>query len=142
MFERPARKTSFEDFARVLHEKGEILASRIEKGSGTESQHRVLTHIIGIERWAQSRVAVALGQPFKQEEYTNYRPARTTEWSDLLPLFRATRAESVALAEQLAAQNVPTNLKVKHNQYGDLSVRAWLQYMVGHADFESKRIAR
>lgn len=142
MFERPARKNSYQDFARILREKGAVIESRIAKGDGSGKQHGTLTHVIGIEKWAQSRARVALGEPFKQEEYTVYRPAKETAWADLLPIFRETRADSVALAEQLAAQNVPTDTKVKHNQFGDFSVRAWLQYIVGHADFETKRIAR
>ncbi len=142
MFERPARNRSYQDFIRILRDKGAAVEARIAKGNGDEKQHKVLTHLIGIEKWAQSRVRVALGEPFKQEEYNVYRPAQATAWADLLPLFHATRAESISLAEQLAAQNVPTNHKVKHNQFGDFSVRAWLQYIAGHADFESKRIAR
>lgn len=142
MFERPARKKSYQDYVGELREKGGVIESRIAKGDGSGKQHSTLTHIIGIEKWAQSRLRVALGEPFKQEEYTNYRPAKETAWEDLLPIFRETRADSIALAEQLAAQNVPTNTKVKHNQFGDFTTRAWLQYLVGHGDFESKRIAK
>lgn len=141
MFERPARKHDYADFARVLQEKGEAVESRIVDGDGGEKHHRVVTHIIGIEKWAQSRLRVALGEPYKQEEYDVYRPAKDKAWDELLPLFRSTRADSVALAERLAAKNVSKKVKVQHNQFGDFSVGAWLQYIAGHADFESKRIA-
>ncbi len=142
MFERPARKHNYQEFARLLDEKGKVIESRIEKGDGSGKQHSTLTHVIGIEKWAQSRIRVALGDAYKQEEYMVYRPAKETAWADLLPIFRETRAESVALAKQLAAKNVPIDTKVQHNQFDDFSTRAWLQYIMGHADFESKRIAR
>ena len=143
MFERPARKLDYGDFARILREKGGAVEARIEKGNGEGKQHSALTHVIGIEKWAQSRVRAGLGEPLNMdEEYTVYRPAKGTDWSDLLPIFRETRAESVALAEELSAENVPPEKTVPHNQFGDMTMRGWLQYIIGHADFESKRIAR
>ena len=142
MFERPARKMSYDDYATALKKNGDAVANRIENGANADKAHSVATHFIGIEKWAQSRLRVALGEPFKADEYDAYRPAKELDYAELLPIFRETRAESIALAQQLAAQNVPTSTRVKHNQFGDFSTRAWLHYIMSHGDFESKRLEK
>lgn len=142
MFERPARKNQYEDYARLLSEKGKLVEERIALARGIEKQHRVLTHLIGIEKWAQRRVRVALGEPFLEDEYDLYRPPFETTWGDLLLIFHDTRAETIGLVERLSAENVPYETYVAHNQFGDLSVRGWLQYMLSHADIESKRLTK
>jgi hypothetical protein len=83
---------------------------------------------------------VALGEPFVQDEYNGYRPPRETGWEALKAQFEATRAETVALARALAAQPGAEAKRVRHNDYGDLSVGGWLNFLRRHAEFESRKL--
>ena len=96
----------------------------------------MLSHIIGIERWGQSRLRVFLGEPFTQDEYNGYRPARDVPWDELVGQFSATRSETIALARALDEALIAPDKTVLHNQLGPLSARAWLRYLQTHASRE------
>jgi hypothetical protein len=98
-----------------------------------------LSHVVGIERWGQRRLQVALGEPLLMDEYDNYRPARDLDWQGLQAEFQATRRETIALAQRLEQAGAEAT-RVNHNSFGDLSVRGWLYYLGRHADLESRRI--
>ncbi|MEM6530505.1 MAG: DinB family protein [Chloroflexota bacterium] len=130
-FDLPARNTSLEKFRADLKREGDKLAARFQSAGDTPRNHRSLAHIIGIEKWGQQRLKVALGEPFIEEEYDDYRPAQNTPWPELADIFQQTRAETIALTERLEQQ--PYDGKIKHNSFGDLSVGGWLKYLNGHA---------
>jgi hypothetical protein len=137
--ELPSRRTSYDSLANALHTSGEKLSARWDAKADSPRARAVVSHIIGIERWAQRRLRVALGESFRDEEYDGYRPSRDTSWSDLKAQFRETRAESVALARQLAAQPEYAG-KIHHNDWGALTPRGWLRYMLMHADAEAYKV--
>ncbi len=140
LLERPARKYDYAGWAQQLTDSGQAIAANLNNSAETDKNRQLLRHIIGIEIWAQHRLRVALGEPFKQEEYTAYAPDQSASWDDLRAQFVAVRADSVALAEELAEQNVPLTTTVMHNQMGNLTVRGWLRYIYFHASFELRRI--
>lgn len=101
---------------------------------------RVLSHIIGIERWGQRRLSVGLGEPCIEEEYNDYRPARETSWSDPKQLFVKTRANTLELRKTIENSRVDTAQTVRHNQQGDFTLRDWMRYLESHASIEAKKI--
>lgn len=140
VLEWQGRKYDYAGWATAMEKDGVRLDQVFATAADSDKNRRILSHIVGIERWAQSRLRVTLGEPFKQEEYTVYRPSKDTSWETLKQQFSAGRAESIELAQQLIANNVPLTKKVMHNQMGDLSPRAWLRYIFMHSKFEGYRI--
>ena len=138
--ERPGSKHDYAGWARQLEQAGADGQAKFSNSADSEKNRKVLSHIIGIERWAQARLRVALGAPFVDEEYEVYRPGKETTWDELQQQFVNTRAESVTLAEELASKQIPTTTTIKHNQFGDATTRGWLRYIFMHANFESKAI--
>jgi hypothetical protein len=119
---------------------GESISHRLDKYPDSQRNRQVLSHIIGIEQWGQSRLRVGLDEPFKAEEYDNYRPPRNRSWEQLKAEFRIARKKTVALAEALDNNQVDQFLTVQHNQYGLLTLGGWLRYLDMHANLEVKRI--
>lgn len=141
ILERPAAKMDLHEFANTLATSGsEIEARAIAAKDATKAQI-ILRHITGIERWGQNRLRVFLGQPLTLDEYNSYRPANTLTTEQQLAEFRTTRAETVALIQQLAAATIAKDARVRHNQFGPISLRGWLRYLEFHARQESKKIA-
>lgn len=138
MVERPGRKLPLAAWAQKLAESGEAINKRIATAQTTQGA-ATLRHITGIERWGQRRLQVALGEPFVQDEYDNYQPANA-DIATLREEFRATRQATVALAQKLAVAGIGDQVKIRHNQFGPVTVRGWLSYLHTHADWESKRI--
>lgn len=140
IWERPARKLSLGDHARVLHDSGAELQARLAETPDSDRNRQVLNHIVGIERWSQSRLRVALGEPYQRDEYDDYRPKRDATWDELRAQFATTRAQTVVLAGELQQGGVDSDTTVPHNSYGPLTVRGWLRYINTHCVLESKRI--
>lgn len=140
LLEKPTRGKSYTELSQQLEETGQRIEARLSGKRYSEFNHRVLTHIIGIERWGQSRLRVFLGNPFVQDEYNGYRPARDVPWDELVGQFTTTRSETVALACSLNDASVAPDAKVLHNQYGPLSARAWLRYLETHASREIMQV--
>ena len=140
MLERPAKKWTMSAWGEKLTASGEEISQKLDKVPDSDPNRKVLSHIIGIEQWGQSRLRVGLGEPFKQEEYDAYRPSKTRSWEQLKTEFRIARRKTVALAEELDKNQVDQFERVKHNQYGQISLGAWLRYLELHARLESKRI--
>lgn len=140
LLERPGRKWTMAAWGEKLAANGESLSHRLDKYSDSERNRQVLSHVIGIEQWGQSRLRVGLGEPFKEEEYGSYRPSRSRSWEQLKAEFRMTRKRTVALAEALDDNQVDQLTLVKHNQYGPLTLGAWLRYLDMHANLETKQI--
>ena len=140
MIEGPAKKHTIPELASVLDASGTILAGRLSGVTNSANNIKVLRHIIGIERWGQSRLRVALGGPVLSDEYDNYQPAPDTDWSILISEFQTTRRETVAISRALETASVTNATQIPHNQFGDLSLRGWLHYLNFHANQEAKRI--
>jgi hypothetical protein len=138
LFERQARNKTGIELAEDLERSGRELAARFQSAAETERNHRVVTHIIGIEKWSQLRAQVAQGAPFRDEEYTVQRPPQNTSWADLRTMFEQTRRESVALARSLSSTQLAQ--KVRHNMYGEISTAAWMRYIYIHGNLESRRL--
>lgn len=136
VLERPGQDKDYTEHARLLEEAGRTVLNRLESKEHSDFNHRVLTHIIGIEKWGQSRLRVFLGAPLKDEEYLVYRPARDVPWAELVERFRATRVETLSIVGELQQARIGPDDKVRHNQYGPLSAKAWLAYLRTHASRE------
>jgi hypothetical protein len=139
MVERPGRKLPLAGWAQKLAESGEAINKRVATAQ-TPQGAATLRHITGIERWGQRRLQVALGEPFVLDEYDGYQPAADADLATLREAFRTTRQATVELAQKLAAAGVSDEVKIRHNQFGPVTVRGWLSYLTTHANFESKRI--
>lgn len=139
MVERPGRKLPLAAWAQKLAESGDAINKRVADNQ-TPQAAATLRHITGIERWGQRRLQVALGEPLLLDEYDHYQPPATADLATLREEFRTTRQATVALAQKLAAAGISDQVKIRHNQFGPITVRGWLSYLTTHANFESKRI--
>ncbi|RJF71477.1 DinB family protein [Deinococcus cavernae] len=141
VLERPAGRSSFTDLGQNLERGGVHLAQRAEKASDTPENREVLMHIIGIERWGQNRIRVALKQrPFEKDDYHAYRPPAGTSLPQLRNLLSQTRSGTVDLARQLHKSPPDDDFVVEHNGLGPLTAKGWLRYLTQHADLESRKL--
>lgn len=141
LLEGPAARLSFADLAQKLERGGLVLAGRAARAADTDANRAVLTHIIGIERWGQNRLRVALGQrPPLHDEHHPYKPGAGATLRELQDLLSQTRAQTTDLARQLHAAPPAEGTVVEHNGLGPLTARAWLRYLTQHADIESRRL--
>lgn len=141
VLEKPAGRSSFTDLGQGLERGGLYLTQRAEKAADTPENREVLTHIIGIERWGQNRILVALGQKeFVRDEYRSYRPPEGTSLPQLRNLLSQTRSRTVDLARQLHHSPPDDDFVVEHNGLGPLTAKGWLRYLTQHADLESRRL--
>ncbi len=140
LLERPVSDKSVTDMTNDLAQSGSKVQERITQTRQTQANHNVITHIIGIERWAQERLKAAQtpAEAPPRDEYDPYRPAKDTPWDELPVLFADTRDMTIQLVQQL--DQTAFERDVPHNQLGALSVRAWIQYLRVHADLESRKI--
>jgi hypothetical protein len=133
--------TSGKDIATLtleLAEAGDKLRASLDARADNEHNRRILSHMIGIERWGRRRLLVALGEPLFMDEYDGYRPRRETSWEELKEMFTASRRDTVNVAHQLA--NVDPNLRLPHNQFGEFTLADWLFYLRIHADAETQKM--
>jgi len=140
--EMPAARKSLSDLQQDLEHGRNVILERAT-GAGDNDYHRkVLNHIIGIERWGQSRLKVFLGEPFIHDEYDGYRPPKETSYIDLQRQFDETRQGTLHLAVELATTPVDPSRRSMHNMFGPLTPRGWLYYLYFHANAESMRRLR
>ena len=140
LLEAPGTKLTLEELASTLQKSGERIERRIAKAAGTSVNRAVVSHIIGIERWGQERLLVLAGQPYVRDEYNRYAPSPALPWDSLRESFAKTRRGTVALVNILKLAGVSPTGTVPHNEFGDLTLRAWLRYLNGHADLESLKL--
>jgi hypothetical protein len=138
--ERPAMQRSTASWAETLAASGAKLKTRMSASADTPTNRRQLRHIIGLERWGQRRMRVALGEPFTNDEMDGYQPPVDLSLPELIDVFLNTRDETVHLARRCAADPRAESVLVKHNQLGPLSIRGWLRYLDLHATFEAHRL--
>jgi len=140
VLERPTRAKRYAELADDLYVAGERLGLRLQRTRPGAAASGVMRHIIGIERWGQSRLRVAFGEPFVRDAHQPYKPPREATWEELTQDFHDTRAETVAIARGLSSDPPPPDWRVEHNALGPLSARAWLRYLQLHADLESRKL--
>jgi hypothetical protein len=138
LLERPVRDKTLPEFRKELEETGQNIQRQLGTADETQKNRDALRHIICIERWSQQRVKAALGEPFVMDESDGYLPAAEITWDQLQGAFRETRQETLALVRKLDEANVGRDLRVRHNQWGNLTVYGWLNYMNGHANRDAK----
>ena len=103
--ERPARRAGAGALARQLEAALPSLEARARAGLADPRAHDVLRHVIGLERWGQRRLRVALGDlAFERDEHHPYKPAADAAPEELIADLRETRAETVALARRVAEE--------------------------------------
>lgn len=138
--EWPVWGKSLDAMAGQLERGLEPILDRFQRGGDSEQNRRVLSHIIGIERWGQNRLRMFLGNPLVMDEYNGYRPSRETSGAELVEMMKSTRAETVALARQIGGQGASTVKTMPHNQFGPLTPRGWMFYLYFHARAESRKM--
>lgn len=142
MLDAIIRGQTLPSLTQALRQSNTSLQNSLAQRPDTTWNRRILSHIIGIEKWGQHRLHVALGQPLVMDEYDTHRPSKATDWNTLKQQLAATRQETIHLAEQLAQPHVNQSMVIPHNQFGDLSLRGWLYYLRVHADAEIQKMQR
>ncbi|RIH83113.1 hypothetical protein Mlute_02289 [Meiothermus luteus] len=137
LIEKPAWELSLDQHKEALVRSVEPVEQRIQKARSSQAEE-IVRHIIGIERWGQRRLQVALGKPLVMDEHHEYKPPAGLDKAHLLYEFRKTRIQTIELAERLKGTIEPTY--VPHNALGPLSTRGWLYYLNLHAQWESRRL--
>jgi hypothetical protein len=138
VIERPARRQGLNKLVQNLRDSGEALQRDLERIEDNDTNRDQLRHVIAIEKWGQRRLSVVLGDPFIKDENHTYKPSQETSWETLKDIFVATRAKTLSLAEELKIMD--ERQTIPHNQFGPLSVFAWLRYLETHARLEGKRL--
>lgn len=134
------RGRSIEDLARRLEVSREPVEARVFGAADTPANREAINHLLGIERWGQRRLRVALGAPFERDSYRGYRLPDDASLAELQAAFRDTRSATVALARELQRAGADPGRTVPHNDLGDLTLVEWLAYLDGHAARERFRI--
>lgn len=135
--EWPASQRRLNDLREAFINTIEPVEARIRKAQSPEAE-QIIRHIIGMERWGQNRLRVALGNPLVMDEHHAYKPPQGLSKDHLLVEFRKTRLQTLELIEQLKGTIDPQY--IPHNAMGPLSTRGWLYYLCLHADWESRRL--
>jgi hypothetical protein len=138
--ELSGQKLKLAEWPDELEKSGEVVNGRFQASTGTNKHHSTGRHIIGIERWGQSRLRVFLGEKLVMDEYDGHQPATDLDMAALADAFTETRQATVALAAQLHEASLSETKTVPHNDMGDLTVRGWLAYLNTHASRESGRL--
>lgn len=140
MIERPAYWRSLDELLSALETSADKLHESLSKAKGSDKDKATLRHVIGMERWGQRRLRVALGEENPNDEHHAYKPDANSTWEELLQAFQSARQETLDLGYSLAAKEVDLNQGIAHNQFGDMSVKAWLRYLHLHAWAEARHI--
>ena len=135
LLKRPIAGLEFIDVLEQCREMGHQLAQALPEKADSEQNARILSHIIGIEKWGQNRLQVALGKPLVADDYLAYRPDRAITFPELCEQFPTVRSTTIALGQKIL-ENGATAHKVPHNQFGDLDCKSWIRYLTIHADRE------
>ena len=135
--ERSSRGRSYEDLTGQLQSTEASVLNKLKSGADTEKNRDRANHVIGLERWGQRRLSVALGEPLVTDEYDGCRPGNDQPLPALALAFDATRSETLGLVRRLQEAGGSPETTVPHNDLGPLSVRGWLFYLNSHAARES-----
>jgi hypothetical protein len=138
MAERHARGRDLGQLATELAAAGRAMNERLAGLPDTPAHRAALAHWIGIERWGQRRLRVALGEPLLDDGHHPYKPDESAGVEALGRAFAAARTDTVALARRLRDAGIEPSTTVRHNDLGDLTVLGWLAYLLQHPEQESR----
>ena len=138
MAEGGARGKGLEQLSAELEASGVAMDARLARATDTPGHRDAIAHWVGIERWGQRRLRVALGEPFVEDGHHPYRPDEASGMDALRRAFAETRAETVALVGRLLDAGVDPSTPVRHNDLGELTVAGWLAYLFQHPEQESR----
>ena len=138
MAELRARGKDIAQLAAELEASGDTMNARLTGVADTPGNRDAIAHWVGIERWGQRRLRVALGEALLDDGHHPYRPDETDGVEALRRAFTETRAETLALARELRAAGVDPSTTVRHNDLGELTVTGWLAYLLQHPEQESR----
>lgn len=142
LVEGPAQKQSLGELAAAMEKSAQTVEARLASKQDSERNRNVLRHIIGIERWGQKRLRVALGETLVIDEYDGYQPALGTPWATLRSEFQSTRQATLALIREMEQAGVQHSARVHHNDLGEVSPHGWLRYLDSHATRETMKMFR
>jgi hypothetical protein len=131
--EQRAKHMSWGDLIQRLEHSAEIVLPRFDKATNNSRPLEAAKHVIGIERWAQRRLRIALGEPPVTDEYDAYRPDDLNDIKALRDAFATMRAETIAILQQLREADVSLDTTTPHNELGLLTIRGWVLYLTDHA---------
>lgn len=131
---------SLDDANAALVRTGEVVTATLAAARDTAGNREAVNHFVGIERWGQSRVRVALGAPFVLDRYHGYRLPDDASLPALVRAFRDCRAATLALVREVADAGVDPAMTITHNDIGDLTVIEWFVYLSDHSKRELIRI--
>lgn len=140
VFQLQTINKSLDDLIQGAREGGATIDSHLADKPDTPKNREQMRHVIGIERWGQRRLKTMLGEPPLQDEYDGYQPSPELDLGALRDAFSATRAETLAIVDQIQKKGVAESGRAYHNGMGDVSLKLWLRYLTMHANFESKRV--
>ena len=140
MFERPTRGVPATELLQRLEQSQDVFAQHIQQYADTHKNRVLLGHIIGVERWAQTRLGQCIDGPIAPDESDAYVPSPEVAFSVLLTNARDTRSESIVLLKELMKAGVPLTRTIEHNQFGPLTVAAWIHYITTHAMLEARKL--
>lgn len=135
--DRVAKKLSMAELADHLARSGAELGRRMDAAEDSEKHRRLLGHIIGIERWGQRRLRVALGEAPVNDSMDGYVPEAGLSAAELAAEFKLTRDDTVDLARKLISAEAGDSL-IRHNDFGPVSAHGWLAYLYNHALTEAR----
>jgi hypothetical protein len=138
MAERHARGRDLGQLGTELAASCRAMDARLADLQDTPAHREVLAHWIGIERWGQRRLRVALGEPFLDDGHHPYKPDEADGTQALRQAFAATRSSTIGLVQELREAGVDPSTTVRHNDLGDLSIAGWLAYLLQHPEQESR----
>ncbi len=130
--ERGARQRNYASLGDELQSGQEHLLAQVRRLPDSPANLEQMAHMIGIERWSQSRLKTLLGAELTLDEYDGYRPAVDLTLAQLADEYRKTRQASIALLKELQANEIPLTAKARHNDAGDISASAWFYYFMQH----------
>lgn len=138
LIELPARRIGMDHLIERLEKSIGLLDRRILAASRRPRNQDILAHMIGIERWGQRHLRIALGESQHLEEYDAFRPSGKA-WNELYDALRSSRQSTVRLSKSLRMAGVDPATPIPHNQFGEISLIGWLYYLNLHANIESLR---
>lgn len=136
VFDWLGKGVSTADLAAELEASGKRNLQQLMERMPTKHNYNLLNHLIGIEKWSQRRLQVALGEStFVLDEHDDYRPEFGLSWNELQDVFSQTRTDTLVLAEKIGLADCG-DMRVLHNDFGEISANHWLYYLRLHANGE------
>lgn len=140
MVDRSAKSKDIGMLYGQLESSKQVVLDILRSAANTPPNREQLAHVIGIERWGQARLRVALGQPFEMDEYDAYRPVVNGSLDALRSEFIETRDVTLGIAKQLLEKPSVVSKIIEHNDMGQMTVRSWLQYLDMHGTYELRNV--